>query len=150
MIQAIYNDEQVLSSNTDTVDFNAVDLRTNSAQCFNGWLNYNIGSSQFNILAGGIYEVSFNANVTSAEIGNVALALFTDGVELAGTEMDASVSTAGMWRNISFVKRFRVCPRGNVTLTINSVPTTAYSGTSTATQIQTLKNVNITISRVNG
>ena len=106
MIQAIYNDEQVLSSNTDVVKFNAVDLRTNSAQCFNGWLNYNIGSSQFNIIDGGIYEVSFNANITSADTGNVALALFTDGVELAGTEMDASISTAGMWRNISFVKRF--------------------------------------------
>ena len=150
MIQAIYDAEQVLTSNTDTVDFNAIDLRTNSAQCFNGWLNYNAGSSQFNILAGGIYEVSFNANVTSAEVGNVALALFADGVELAGTEMDATISTAGNWRNVSFVKRFRVCPRGNVTLTVNSVPTTAYSGTTTDTQIPTLKNVNITISRVNG
>lgn len=150
MIQSIYNDEQTLSSNTDVVDFNAVDLRTNSAQCFNGWLNYNTGSSQFNILAGGIYEVSFNANVTSAEVGNVALALYTDGVELAGTEMDATISTAGNWRNISFVKRFRVCPRGNVTLTINSVPTTTYDGTSTPTQVPTLKNVNIFITRVNG
>ena len=97
MIQAIYDGEQILNSNTDVVKFNAVDLRTNSAQCFNGWLNYNTGSSQFNILAGGIYEVSFNANITSAEVGNVALALFTDGVELAGTEMDASISTAGNW-----------------------------------------------------
>ena len=64
--------------------------------------------------------------------------------------MDAAISTAGQWRNISFVKRFRVCPRGNVTLTINSVPTTVYDETSTATEIPTLKNVNITISRVNG
>lgn len=150
MIQAIYNDEQVLSSTTDVVDFNAVDLRTNSAQCFNGWLNYNTGSSQFNILAGGIYEVSFNANVTSAEVGNVALALYTDGVELAGTEMNSVIATAGNWENISFVKRFRVCPRGNVTLTVNSVPTTTYNGTTTDTEIPTLKNVNITISRVNG
>ena len=150
MIQAIYNDEQVLSSTTDVVDFNAVDLRTNSAQCFNGWLNYNVGSSQFNILAGGIYEVSFNANITSATAGNVALALYTDGVELAGTEMDATVPVAGDWSNITFVKRFRVCPRGNVTLTVNSVPTTTYNGTTTDTEIPTLKNVNITISRVNG
>lgn len=150
MIQAIYEDEQVLKSNTDTVDFNAIDLRTNSAQCYNGWLNYNAGSPQFNILAGGIYEVSFNANITSAEIGNVAIALFTDGTELAGTEMDSVVSTAGVWENISFVKRFRVCPRGNVTLTINSVPTTTYNNKTTDTEIPTLKNVNITISRVNG
>lgn len=150
MIQAIYDGEQVLASNTDTVDFNTIDLRTNSAQCYNGWLNYNAGSPQFNIIAGGIYEVSFNANVTSAEVGNIALALFTDGTELAGTEMDAVVATAGNWHNVSFVKRFRVCPRGNVTLTINSVPTTTYAGTSTATEIPTIKNANITISRVNG
>ena len=116
MIQAIYDGEQILSSNTDTVDFNAIDLRTNSAQCYNGWLNYNVGSSQFNIIAGGIYEVSFNANITSAEVGNVGLALFTDGVELAGTEINSVVATAGNWENISFVKRFRVCPRGNVSL----------------------------------
>ena len=150
MIETIYNGEQVLSSNTDTVDFNVIDLRTNSAQCYNGWLNYNAGSSQFNIIAGGIYEVSFNANVTSAEVGNVGLALFTDGIELAGTEMNSVVATAGNWENISFVKRFRVCPRGNVSLSVNSVPTTTYNGTSTDTQIPTLKNVNITISRING
>ena len=150
MIQAIYDAEQVLASNTDVVKYNAIDLRTNSAQCFNGWLNYNAGSSQFNILAGGIYEVSFNANITSADVGNVALALYTDGVELAGTEMNSVVATAGNWENISFVKRFRVCPRGNVTLTINSVPTTTYNGTTTDTQVPTLKDVNITISRVNG
>lgn len=150
MIQAVYNDEQVLSSNTDVVDYNTIDLRTNSAQCFNGWLNYNTGSSQFNILAGGIYEVSFNANVTSAATGNVALALYTDGVELAGTEMNSYIATAGNWENISFVKRFRVCPRGNVTLTVNSVPTTTYNDTTTDTEVPVLKNVNITISRVNG
>ena len=150
MIQAIYDGEQVLNSNTDTVKYNAVDLRTNSAQCFNGWLNYNTGSAQFNILAGGIYEIAFNANVTSANNGNVALAIFTDGVQLAGTEMDSVIANAGDWHNISVVKRIRVCPRGNVTVTVNSVPTTSYNGTATDTQIPTLKNVNIVLSRVNG
>ena len=86
--------------------------------------------------------------MTSAEVGNVGIALFADGNQLSGTEMDATISTAGNWRNISFTKRIRVCPRGNVSLVIKSVPTTSYSGTSTDTQIPTLKNVNVIVERI--
>ena len=148
MIETTYEQEQVLISNTDNVKYNTISLRTNSAQCFNGWLGFNLENPQFNILTGGIYEITFNANVTSAEIGNVGLALFADGNQLSGTEMDANISTAGLWENISFTKRIRICPRGNASLVIKSVPTTSYNGTSTDTQIPTLKNVNVIIERI--
>ena len=148
MIQSVNEAEQVLTSNTATVKFADTDLRTGSANCFNGWLNHNEGTAQFTILSGGIYEIDFNANITSAEVGNVGLAIFIDGVQLNGTEMDATITTAGIWRNISANKKVRICTRGSATITINSVPTTTYNGTTTDTQIPTVKNANISIERL--
>ena len=146
MIQSIQEQELVLTSNTSAITFSDTDLRTGSANCFNGWLNHNEGSAQFNIVAGGIYEINFNTNVTSATAGNVAFAIFADGTQLQGTEMDTPV-TVGVYSNIGTTKYIRVCGRGSVTLTIQSVPTITYDGTSTATQIPIVKNANISIIR---
>lgn len=147
MIQSVQDAQIALTSNSAALPFASTDLRTNSANCFNGWLNHNEGSSQFNIVAGGIYEIDFNANVTSATAGNVALAFYADGSELAGTEMDVPV-TIGIFNNIAAKKYVRVCGRGSVTLTVQSVPTITYNGTSTATQIPIVKNANIAIKRL--
>ena len=148
MIEAVQEQELVLTSNTDVVTFNDIDLRTQSANCQNGWLNYNEGSAQFNIVAGGIYEIDFGANITSAEVGQVTLAIYQNGTKINGTEMDATVSTAGNWINISRSKRIRVCGRGVLTITIQSVPSISISGTPTDTQIPTIKNANIILRRI--
>ena len=150
VIQAIQEPEIALTSNTASVPFSIVDLRTRSALNCASWMNHNEGSALFSLLAGGIYEISFNANVTSATAGNVALALFADGVQVAGTEMDATITTAGDWENISFEKIIRVCCKGNVNLSI----TTTFSGTGTPvitdTQIPIIKNANFAIERLSG
>ena len=148
LIQCTNEALQTLTNNTDAVKFADTDLRTQSANCFNGWLNHNEGTASFTILAGGIYEITFNTNYTSAATGVIGLALFADGVQLAGTEMDASVDTANAWDSASMNKKIRVCTRGSVTLTIRSVPTVDVAGISTATQIPTLKNSNISIERL--
>ena len=147
MIQSVQEQELVLTSNTSAITFADTDLITASANCFNGWLNHNEGSAQFNIVAGGIYEIEFNTNVTSATAGNVALAIFADGVQLAGTEMDTPV-TVGIYTNVSVDKKIRVCTRGSVTLTVASVPSIVYDGTATPTQIPIVKNANISIERL--
>lgn len=147
MIQSNQEQELVLTSNTSAITFSDTDLRTASANCFNGWLNHNEGSATFNILGGGIYEIDFSTNVTSATAGNVALAIFADGVQLAGTEMDTPV-TVGVYSNIGTTKKIRVCGRGNVTITVASVPTITYDGTSTATQIPIIKNASISLERL--
>ena len=58
--------------------------------------------------------------------------------------MDAVIAAPGDFENISFDKKIRVCCKGNVNLSINSVPTVTYSGgatpTITDTQIPTIKN----------
>lgn len=148
MIQSVQEQELVLTSNEATVTFADTDLRTASANCFNGWLNHNEGSGTFTILGGGIYEIDFNANITSATAGSVALAIYIDGTKLNGAEMDEIVATAGEYQNISATKRIRVCGRGSVTITIRSVPTVVYDGTVTDTQIPIIKNANIIVSRM--
>ena len=147
MIQAVQDAQITLTSNSASLPFADTDLRTNSANCFNGWLNHNEGSAQFNIVAGGIYDISFNANVTSATAGNVALGIYANGSLLQGTEVDIPV-TIGIFNNVANNKKIRVCNRGNATITIQSIPTITYNGTSTATQIPIVKNANISIERI--
>ena len=147
MIQSVQEQELVLTSNTSPITFADTDLRTASANCFNGWLNHNEGSATFTILGGGIYQIDFDTNITSSVAGNVALAIFADGVQLSGTEMDTPV-TVGVYTNIGASKKIRVCGRGSVTITVASVPTITYDGTSTPTQIPTIKNANISLERL--
>lgn len=149
MIEAVQEQELVLTSNSSAIPFSNVDLRTNSANCFNGWLNHNEGSSLFNILGGGIYEISFNTNITSATSGNVALAIFVDGTEIEGSEMNVPVTT-GIYSNVSSHKFIRVCNRGNASITIRAVPSITYDGTTTDTEIPIIKNANISIVRRSG
>ena len=148
MIQATNEAVQILSSNTSDVKFSDVTLRTQSANCQTGWLGYNPGEAQFNIVAGGVYEISFNTNITSADTGVVGLALFANGVQLTGTEMDEVVSTANNWRNISMNRKIRVCLKGNATLVIKSIPSITIGGVATETQIPSLKNANISVERL--
>ena len=147
MIESVQEQELVLTSNTSPITFADTDLRTQTANCFNGWLNHNEGTAQFNIVAGGIYEINFNANITSATDGLVGVALFADGVKLNGAEADSILAVAGDYTNVSIHKYIRVCGRGSVTLTINSVPTITYNGTATDTQIPIIKNANLSIVR---
>jgi len=154
VIQAVQEQEITLASNTASLPFSTVDLRTRSAFNCSGFMNHNEGSALFSILEGGIYEVTFNANVTSATAGQVGLALFADGVQIIGTEMDEAIATPGEFANIGFNKKIRVCCKGTVNLAINSVPTIIYSGGGTPvitdTQIPIIKNANINIERLSG
>ena len=147
MIQSVQEQELILTSNTAAITFADTDLRTGSANCFNGWLNHNEGSAQFNLVAGGIYEIDFNANVTSATPGTIALGIFTDGVKVNGGEANTVIAAAGDYENVSIKKYIRVCGRGNVTVSINSVPAITYDDVITDTEIPIIKNANISIRR---
>jgi len=151
MLQAIQITPEILTSNTDNINFDTVDLRTNSANCC-GWLQYMPGGSDFTIIGGGTFEVSFNANVTSATAGIVALALKTaTGTDVEGTEMDAEITTAGNYVNISFSKILRVCPRVNTTIAVGSLPSTITGTatlTNTDTEIPVVKDANLFIRKL--
>ena len=152
VIQAVQEPEITLTSNTASLPFSIVDLRTRSAINCVGWMNHNEGSALFSILDGGVYEVTFNANVTSATDGLVALALKTStGTDVEGTEMDLEVITPGNYINVSFTKLIRLCPRVNTTIAIGSLPATITGTTtpvSTTTEIPVIKDANLIIRKI--
>lgn len=150
MIESVLELITALSSNSAPVAFTNDDLRTRSANCnCGGWLQHAEGSPIYKLLDGGLYEVSFNANVTSATAGTVALGLYQDGVLVPGTTVIAEVATAGDYYNVSFDKLLKICCRGDATLTIASVPNVVTGavlpGTATVTEIPVLQNANFSI-----
>lgn len=151
MIQTLQILPEILTSNTDNINFSTTDLRGRNANCC-GWLQYNEGQSDFTILGGGLFEISFNANVTSDTAGIVALALKTaTGTDVEGTEMDAEITTAGNYVNISFTKLLRICPRINTTIAVGSLPATLTGTTTlvnTPTEIPVVKDANFIIRKV--
>lgn len=148
MIQAVQITPEVLTSNTDNINFDVVDLRSRTANCC-GWLQYIPGGSDFTIIGGGTFKISFNANITSETIGQVALALKTSlGSDLEGTEMDADITTAGVYTNISFNKIIRVCPRVNTTIAVGSLPAIGGITPAVETEIPTIKDANFIIEKL--
>jgi hypothetical protein len=150
MIQSVNENIEVLASNSSPISFLNDDVRTRKANCCN-WLQHNEGSPIYKILEGGIYEVSFNANVTSATAGTVALGLFQDGILIPGTTVIAEVVTAGDYYNVSFDKLIKICCRGDASLTIASVPNVltgaTLPGTPVVTEIPVVQNANLIITK---
>lgn len=152
MIQSVNENIEVLTSNSSAVSFTNDDIKTRRANCYcNGWLQHNEGSPIYKILEGGIYKVSFNANVTSATAGTVALSLYQDGILIPGTTVIAEVATAGDYYNVSFDKLIKVCCRGDASLTVQSVPSVltgaTLPGTPTVTEIPVIQNANLSITK---
>lgn len=147
MIQSVLEQFTILTSNSSALSFTNDDVRSRKANCC-GWLQHTEGSPLYKILEGGLYEVSFNANISSAS-GPVALGLYQDGVLIPGTTVIAQVTTAGDFFNVSFNKLIKVCCRGDANLTIASVPSvltgTEAPGTPTETEIPIVQNANFSI-----
>ena len=150
MIQSILEPITTLTSNSSPIPFTVDDVRTRRANCC-GWLQHNEGSPIYKILEGGLYEVSFNANVTSATAGTVALGLFQDGILIPGTTVIAEVATAGDYYNVSFDKLIKICCRGDASLTVASVPNVltgaTLPGTPVVTEIPVIQNANFSITK---
>ena len=148
MIQSFLEPITVLTSNTSPIAFQNDDIRTRSANCC-GWLQHAEGQPNYKLLKGGLYEVSFNANVSSATAGTVALGLYEDGILVQGTTVIAEVATAGDFYNVSFNKLIEICCRGDATLTVASVPSVltgaTVPATPTDTEIPIIQNANFSI-----
>lgn len=148
MIQSVLEPITTLTSNSAAVPFANDDVRTRSANCCN-WLQHDEGTPIYKILDGGLYKVSFNANVTSSVAGTIALGLYDDGVLVPGTTVLAQITTAGDYVNVSFDKILRVCCRGSATLTVASVPSVLTGattpGTTTVTEVPVIQNANFSI-----
>ena len=148
MIQSVLEQYTTLASNTSNISFVNDDVRSRKANCC-GWLQHSEGSPLYKILDGGLYEVSFNANVSSATAGTVALGLYQDGVLIQGTTVIAEIATAVDFYNVSFDKLIEVCCRADANLTVASVPSvlTGVTPTATDTEIPIIQNANFSITK---
>ena len=148
MIQSVLETITSLTSNNSPITFTNDDLRSRKANCC-GWLQHDEGSPIYKILEGGIYKLSFNANVTSATAGTVALGLFQDGILIPGTTVIAEIATAGDYTNVSFDKIIKICCRGDATLSVASIPSVltgaTLPGVATTTEIPVIQNANLSI-----
>lgn len=153
MIQSTNDAIQILPTNISDITFSNDELRTRSATC-SGWLNHTEGTSQYTILGNGnccqpaVYEITFNANVTSAEAGAIEIALKENGTRVLGASANAVITTPDDYVNISFTKLIRLCPRENVTLTIGSIDAVSNVIPAVETVAPTLKNSNLIIRKI--
>ena len=150
MIQSIVNTITPLTSNTSSIQFPIDDLRTKSCTgC--GWLCHSEGSGNFELTQGGIYEINFNATVSSAAAGVVAFALFNNGEQIPGTLMAETLAAAGDYANIGINKKIKVCCNGNSTISVRAVPavpTATDPTTPIVTQTPIIASANLSISRI--
>ena len=151
MIQSFINTLTTLVSNTAGVQFQTDCIRTNGCQGCHTWLCHNERSANYEIIKGGIYEIDFNATISSATAGVVAFALFNNGEQIPGTLMAETLATAGDYANIGIDKKIRVCCSGNSNISVRSVPFVPDATDPTATPIETeipiIANANFSITR---
>lgn len=151
MIQSFINSVTPLTTNNSSVQFTRDCIRTNSCNGCKSWLCHNQGSANYTITQGGIYEIDFNASVSSATTGVVAFALFNNGEQIPGTLMAETISAAGNYANLGVNKKIRVCCNGNANISVravSSVPTPTAPATPITTQVPIIVNTNLSISRV--
>lgn len=150
MIQSFINATTPLTSNSASVVFQKDCIRTNSCCGCRSWLCHTEGSSNYEIVNGGIYKINFNATVSSATAGVIAFALFNNGEQIPGTLMAETISTAGDYVNIGINKEIKVCCKGNANISVRavpSVPTATAPATPITTQIPIIGNANLVIDR---
>lgn len=151
MIQSYINSPVALASNLDSVVFQRDCIRTGSCNGCRSWLCHNEGSANYNITEGGLYEIDFNASVSSAAAGVVAFALFNNGEMIPGTLMAETLAAADDYVNNGINKKIKVCCNGNASISVRSVavvPTPTAPATPVSTQVPIVVNANFSISRL--
>lgn len=136
MINSVNEAVQNVNAN-DNILFATDVIRTRSATCC-GWLQHSAGSGIFQLTKPGIYKIDFNANITSATAGALALAFKNNGEQMIGTEMDVTVATANAYQNVSASRLVKICGNGSTTIAIGNVGTLA----------TLVKNANIIIEKI--
>lgn len=148
MIQSYIDEIKNLTSNTSSVQFDEDCIKTGSCQ---RWLCHNRGSANYDIVCGGLYEIDFNATISSATAGVVAFQLCNNGEPIAGTLMAETLATAGDYANIGVNKKIKVCCNGDANISVRSipaVPTATEPTTPIETQVPIIASANFSITRI--
>ncbi len=151
MIQSFINSVTPLSANDASVQFQTDCIRTNSCNGCRSWLCHNQGSGNYTITQGGLYEIDFNASVSSATAGVVAFALFNNGEQIPGTLMAETLAAAGDYANIGINKKIKVCCNANADISVRAVPavpTPTDPTTPIETEVPIIVSANFSVSRL--
>lgn len=93
--------------------------------CNGGWLFHDLGSGQFTLVNKGcnceIFEIEFNANISSPTTGALAFVIQANGEAIGGTEMDYTVATANTFGNISASARIKIPAGASVVVTVKNI-----------------------------
>ena len=76
-------------------------VRTKSCNSCCGWLSHDTGSGLFTLTKQGIYEIQYNADITSTDTGQASLVLEQNGEAIGGTQSIYTVATASALGNVS-------------------------------------------------
>lgn len=148
MVQSFIEGITNLTSNTDSVRFTTDCIRSRSC---NNWLCHNLGSANYDIVEGGLYEIDFNATVSSATAGVVAFQLYSNNEPIPGTLMAETLAAAGDYANIGINKKIRVCCKGDANVSVRSVasvPTAGDPTTPIVTEVPIIASANFSITRL--
>lgn len=125
MINSVSVTAQTINSGS-TIPFLSDRVRSRRCNlCCGGWLTHEAGSGQFVLTnrtcADAIFEVQFNANITSDSTGALAFAIQSDGESVDGTEMDYTVVTANTYQNIGASTLIRVPGGTNKVISVKNL-----------------------------
>lgn len=143
MFNAVNEAAQTVNQNANVL-FATDRVRSNrSNACNGGWLAHDIGSGLFTLVNNNrcgcaTFRVDFNANITAATTAALALAIKSNGEQVAGTEMDYTPATANVYENVSASTLITVPAGASKTISIGNINATA----------TLVKNANIIIAKV--
>ena len=103
-------------------------VRSNrSNACCGGWLFHDLGSGQFTLTNKGcgcdVFEIQFNANLTSATTDALSLVIQSNGEAIGGTEMDYTPAAANVYQSVSASTLVKVPSGSGVTISVKNLST---------------------------
>lgn len=126
MINSVAVASQTVAANSNVL-FTTDRVRTRSCTTCSGWLSHDTGSGLFTITKPGIYEVEYNANITSADPGEASLVLEQNGEAIGGTQSIYTVATAGVLGNVGASTLICVPCNASYTISLTNNSTLALS-----------------------
>ena len=106
MFNAVNEAVQTVNQNANVL-FATDRVRSNrSNACCGGWLSHDNGSGLFTLVNNNrcgcaTFKIDFNANITAGSTAPLALAIKSNGEQVAGTEMDYTSATANVYESVS-------------------------------------------------
>ena len=137
MINSVAQATQAVAVNSNVL-FTSSPVRTKSSTSPCGWLQHTDGTGSFTLTKPGIYEVEYNADITSTDTGQASLVLENNGVAIPGTQSIYTVATASALGNVSATTLVQVPCGSQETITLVNNSTLALN----------VQDANITIKKL--